>query len=219
MFSKNLLFIVVLFTLILSVSCKKKSSDVAATVPLTYTGDYTKVNNEGKIIAQQTKSYDASGSEDAGTKWTCVRQNSKSLLWSVNNLGTEATDLLSKDLRATWFSANSGTASATCTVNSCDTEKLVKWANDNNLCGKNTWRIPTLSELQGIVSYDSTRANTPSVDQNYFPNSFYGLYWTSESNTDDPNKATGILFSQGGSVAADLKSNAAAVRIVSDSKL
>ena len=44
---------------------------------------YTKISNDGIILADQSQVWDYNGSEPAGTQWSCVRDNDTGLYWEV----------------------------------------------------------------------------------------------------------------------------------------
>jgi hypothetical protein len=68
-------------------------------------------------------------------------------------------------------------------------------ANNDNLCGSATWRLPTLKELLSIVSYHTASAAT--VDTTFFSTIQKDWYWTQTSYVPASNTAWGVSFSTG----------------------
>lgn len=96
---------------------------------------------------------------DTDTAWVCVRDNVTGLIWK------KQTD---------------GGAQG---VPYADTVNIINTANEDVVCGKTNWRMPTILELQSIVDYEDT---TQSLDKNYFGDiktvSGEGFYWSSSLN-------------------------------------
>ena len=179
-------------------------------------GTFSKVDANGNYLAITDKNYEETGSPGAGTKWSCVRNNSTNDLWEVKQAATDS--LRKNDLRYSWYdsnlTANQGSSfagGADCVVTAdCDTEKYVALVNQMNLCGIDTWRIPTADELRSITSLGSY----PSVDTHLFPNTASGAYWSSETNDNDPDKAKVVLFSQGGLLTSTNKASLRFLRLI-----
>lgn len=100
---------------------------------------------------------------DTATAWVCVRDNVTGLIWK------KQTD---------------GGAQG---VPYADTVNIINTANEDVVCGKSNWRMPTILELQSIVDYEDT---TQSLDKNYFGDvkvtgdysTKNGYYWSSSLN-------------------------------------
>ncbi len=128
---------------------------------------YTKIGNDGIILADQNQAWNVNGSEAEGTQWSCVRDNETGLYWEVK---TNDGGLRDKDWRYTWYDSNpatnggeagigdtgfqittgfdnqSGTfeGSDNCQDESrCDIEKYIDDVNATQLCGFDDWRLPT----------------------------------------------------------------------------
>jgi len=80
-----------------------------------------------------------------------------------------------------------------------DDSKLLSWDNANSYCselslaGLEDWRLPTLSELKGVVKSD---AGSPTISE-VFNHKTSGFYWSFTSNVDDNSNAWGVLFYSG----------------------
>ena len=148
------------------------------------------------------------------TPWKCVLDTATGLTWEV-----KTTDGAQRDLNNTytWYDSgadvvNHGTATAgTCIGTAgCDTEKFVAAVNAEQLCGYTNWRMPSLSELQGLV----VTGSNPTIDTAYFPNTPSGAaYWTGSSDVSASNSAWIVQFRNGASFT-NLKSDGMFVRLV-----
>ena len=76
-----------------------------------------------------------------------------------------------------------------------NTKGYVNAVNSAGLCGFTDWRLPTPGELSGIV--DRTRASSPKVDPNWFPNTQSNWYWTSLHEGNNSVNAWGVNFNDG----------------------
>lgn len=159
--------------------------------------DFTKLGVDGNALAIQDQawSYDGSGydngSEGAGTRWSCVRDNVTGLVWEVKTHATPA-DLRDSGWTYTWYHSdeasnggNAGTpapASGICNggTSRCDTEKYIADVNALNICGETAddWRLPTRDQLQSIVHFG---IQNPAIDSSYFPNTINSVYWSDSS--------------------------------------
>lgn len=108
----------------------------------------------------------------SSTSWSCVKDNVTGLTWEVK---TDDGGLHDWDWRYTWYEPdpaknggfvgyqNGGSCGGT---SECDTHGFVEAVNRAGWCGHKDWRMPTVEELEGIVSFD--RYN-PAIDAQYFP--------------------------------------------------
>ncbi len=138
---------------------------------------YTKMANDGTILADQTQAWDENGSEAEGTQWSCVRDNETGLYWEVK---TNDEGLRDRDWEYTWYDTNpltnggdwgigdtgEGTTTGYETFTGmqsgsdecfdrarCDTEKYIEDVNATQLCGFDDWRLPTGDgEQDGVAS-------------------------------------------------------------------
>lgn len=159
--------------------------------------DFTKLGADGNVLAIQNGTWDAEGSEEAGTKWSCVRDNVTGLIWEIKT-DNDPPDLHDKDWTYTWYNsdpytngstdptANNNTGngagsqgdSTSCglTLMQCNTEAYAEAVNAAGLCGYSIgWRMPTMNELLSIVDYSSVN---PAIDVAYFPNTPGVYHWS-----------------------------------------
>ena len=128
-----------------------------------------------------------SGANPAPADWGCTRDNLTGLVWSLQAF-----------VSMSWEGANSTATSAT------------------NRCNFSTaWRLPSATELEGIVDYG--RATSPSVDVNYFPGTANASYWAATLDANLAGGAWNVRFSDGGA-DRQLKSNLYSVRLVRSSQ-
>ena len=153
--------------------------------------------------------------------WHCVKDNTSGLTWEI-----KTADAGLHDWRYTysWYNPNNtdnggdtGTLNGgSCVDNLCNTDAYVKAINSIGYCGHTDWRVPTVEELQGIVSYDNY---LPSIDTTYFSdlkNSGIELrFWSSTPFAGDSNSAWSVNFYDGYSDMSP-KHNNLSVRLVSD---
>ena len=179
--------------------------------------DYTKIANDGSVLPATT----ALGS--APIYWACTRDNVTGLVWEVG-LGSGSGPRAAAH-KYTWYwanaSQNGGDAGAlgtnTCggtlasSGNQCNTANYVNLVNSLALCGASDWRLPTQKELHGIVDMGST---LPSIETNYFPNTYSDIYWSSTSRAFAPAGAWVVEFLDGASQATLSKNAAYYVRLV-----
>jgi hypothetical protein len=103
---------------------------------------------------------------------SCTRDNVTGLIWEVKTVAN-----------MDW-------------VSNSDATYFVSAANNVGLCGAHSgWRVPTRRELLSIVHYGAV--STPSIDTNYFPNTAYAAFLTSDIYTFDPAYAWGVNFGAG----------------------
>lgn len=153
---------------------------------------FTKIDSNGDAL-----------SVDA-TAWSCVQDNTTGLIWEVKtNKSTLQRDFRDMDYRYTWYNStgiNDGGAAGTPNGGSChdaincDTEKYVMAVNAAGLCGGTDWRIPTVSELAGLLDLNILTLFEPLIDTVYFPNTDASSYWTSTPVAADSNRAWVIGF-------------------------
>lgn len=135
---------------------------------------------------------------------------------SANNTGTGAS-----------ASAGAGTgidAGATTTISGLMWQKQddgVKrdWATAGTYCaglnlgGYSDWRMPTISELKGIVD----KSYRPAINPSFFTNTQSAHYWSSTASTDRTDAAMHVPFDDGGVDGyryAGVKTNSEYVRCV-----
>ena len=136
--------------------------------------DFIKVSSTGRTLSASDSS------------WDCVFDNRTGLLWEVKK-ASGSNDAQASDSTFTWyFSDDRLTGSrpgvesgGVCNLSSnCNTEAYVLAMNELELCGRTDWRVPTIGELKSIVDHGSDQ---PMIDEDYFPNTDTGSYWSSST--------------------------------------
>ncbi len=170
---------------------------------------FTKIGADGSALANQSQSWSATGTEAAGTHWSCVKDNVTGLIWEVKtNSGLHNTND-----RYNWYNTdtaiNGGSAGFEdddgniCfgyDVNDsntyCNTQAYVARVKANGgICGAtNDWRMPSVNELQSIA--DLSKSN-PAIDTDYFPNTASNWYWSGTPYSANASYAWGVYFGNG----------------------
>jgi hypothetical protein len=163
--------------------------------------DFTKIGADGTPLVIQDGVWDESGSEAAGTKWDCVRDNVTALMWEVKR--NDVSHLRHRGHTYTWYNpdgtTNGGRAGTqdggSCGgTSACDTQGYVAAVNAAGLCGHHDWRMPDRDELRSIVHYG--RVN-PAIDAGYFPNAVTVFYGSSSPYASVADFAWGVDFNDG----------------------
>ena len=181
--------------------------------------DFSKLGQDGKPLTIQDQAYDENGNEAAGTKWSCVKDNTTGLVWEVKRNVTQAADLHGKEDYFSWYNtdttSNGGQSgnvlgdnigqcfgmtqqSQTDTTTFCNTQAFIARVNNEKLCGFADWRLPSKEELASIIHYGAS--TEPLIDQNFFPNTGAQTipgspYWTSDPLAVDDNYNLAWLIS------------------------
>ena len=145
-----------------------------------------------------------SGSND----WACTKDNKTGLTWEVK---TDDGGLRDYKNSYSWYepdaSKNGGNAGyknlGNCKGSQCDTYAFTNAVNAQGLCGKNDWRMPTIDELKGLLTTQST-INQPLnklsyIDATYFPNMNTNWFWSSSPHANVSSYAWGVDFGYGDS--------------------
>jgi hypothetical protein len=178
---------------------------------------FTKLNENGNALLA------------TATQWSCVKDNVTGLIWEVKTTDQTARD---KSKKFTWYNStgiNDGGSEGVvnsidlneypdyCSEYSCgtggyNTEAYVNYINTLRipLCGAIDWRMPTVYELQGLVSYD--RIN-PTIDTDYFSNINSSFYW-SASPTASGNSVAWVSEFYYGSLQVKRKDDLNFIRLV-----
>lgn len=149
-------------------------------------------NNDAK---QRYVKIDAAGNplpENANT-WSCVLDTYTQLLWEIKNSSHPG---FSADTRYRWeatptpnnytdenpledihkcpYFSDPGNSD----LEYCTTHRFKLAANMAVLCGSQQWDLPSPDELQSLVIPEKFQ---PAIDENYFPDTKNGFYWTNEN--------------------------------------
>lgn len=133
--------------------------------------------------------------------WACTRDDKTKLIWEVK---TNDSRLHHKDWTYSWYepdaSKNGGNAGVAnggkCTGTSqCNTYAFINAVNSESLCGATNWRLPTKTELEGLVLCSDGKSKTlganeqgdictgaptsPTIDTVYFQNTRSDWVWSS----------------------------------------
>lgn len=131
----------------------------------------------------------------------CVKDSITGLVWEGKTSG--AADLRYSENRFT----NLGSGAST------DASGYVAAVNATSLCGYTDWRMPTRSELLGLVQYGLTTG--PVVDPTWFGDSGNAIFWSSEVVSENTANAWQVdMRAVGGYTPATARTANYAVRLV-----
>ncbi|WP_202763172.1 DUF1566 domain-containing protein [Bathymodiolus thermophilus thioautotrophic gill symbiont] len=171
--------------------------------------DFTKLGSTGNVLSIQNATWiiGGTGTESAGTKWSCVEDNHTGLIWEVktdsgskdsNTLDQVHTNIHHKDNRYRWGGKTALGRDSDNKEGAYDNNwtGLVDGTNAENLCGDNNWRVPTLEELHSIADLSVV---SPIIDNHYFPNTVSLSFWSSLPSLYNSGLAWLLDFSSGNS--------------------
>jgi hypothetical protein len=165
--------------------------------------DFTKLGSTGNVLSIQNAAWviGGTGTESAGTKWSCVRDNVTGLTWEVKTDSGSAdsdttdsthTNIHHKNNKYRWggktalsrdYANRQGT-------HYDDWTGLVDGTNTENLCGGNNWRVPTAEELESIVDLSIIKL---TIDSDYFPDATAMVDVYSWSSSPSNNEHAWVL--------------------------
>ena len=178
---------------------------------------FTKIGADGAALADQSQAWDetASGSEELGTRWSCVKDNATGLIWEVKQ---DDVGLHSKTDRYQWYQENNNGGfngyngdvdvcygyDAIDPLSQCNTSAFVDRVNTGSLCGATDWRMPTNEELRSIIHYGVSARFNPAIDSDYFPNMIGSYsYWSSSPYADGTNNRVWVMNGGGSNTTKD----------------
>ncbi|MFP8779683.1 DUF1566 domain-containing protein [Hydrogenophaga sp. RWCD_12] len=130
----------------------------------------------------------------------CIKDSVTGLIWEGKTSDGGLRDELNR------FTHQGGGAAT-------DSSGYVTAVNGTALCGYTDWRMPTRTELLGLVKYGVVAA--PMADATWFGTSGNAIFWASETVSEDSTKAWMVdMRSVGGYTPAGARSSIAAVRLV-----
>ena len=181
--------------------------------------DYTKLNQFADEV------------DDSSEVFSCIRDNVTGLVWEVkspssgilpNTTLRDAQNSYYWDIGDTTTDADS-TANTTCPNDtSCGLQTYVNAVNAIDFCGGTNWRVPTYTELLGLIDYGK-QGQSVLIDTAFFPNmpepgaieNVNLPYWTSQTAADGTSLSQAyIIDMSNGNDLAYPKENNAYVRLV-----
>ena len=187
--------------------CEKGRDAQAQAATLTKIGgglagfDFTKLDATGATLTADA------------TSWSCVLDNHTGLIWEVKATDDGIQHHLNS-YRWGGKGANGVTDTNKLGTYYDDIDALVDHLNDNALCGKTDWVLPTMEELSGISNKGKT-AN--QIDTTYFPNNVNVRYWSANSSAFSDRDAWIVDF-QNGDDGPVMRGTYNRVRLVSGGK-
>ncbi|HHL32168.1 MAG TPA: DUF1566 domain-containing protein [Oceanospirillales bacterium] len=162
--------------------------------------DFTKLDINGNPLA------------NGSTSHSCVKDNLTGLVWEVKSLTAGVHNNNNSYQWGGLTAIGLGQQNAQGIYYQPSWNPLLQNSNNNNYCGRNNWRVPTLSELTSIANLDS---EDPAIDSSFFPHTMASWYWTASPVAADATKAWSVNFFAGSDLDND-RVDAYHVRLVSD---
>lgn len=223
------------------VTCYSASAAVACTDTAEFSGQDAQTGRDG--VASRLKK---TGQGDAGfdftklnefadelpntaTAFSCVRDNVTGLIWEIKELPQGTIPNVSTRAahnQYTWgFDGQTGSvfgsAQSTCSsTNNCSLQAYVQAVNAVNYCGGSNWRVPSYTELMGLLDFEKAPSGL-LLPPLYFPNvpakSLNGhlYFWTYQTSADGTSLSQAFVIDlESGNDLAYPKSNVAYVILV-----
>ena len=220
------------------------------TTPATGTTSTTSTTTVTPITPNYTRiAIDGSENPTRMEIWGCTRDTKSNLIWEIK---TNDGGLHDKNWTYSWYDpdkskngSNPGLENGgICKGSKCNTYDFINVVNKNKLCGAEDWRLPTKTELEGLVICSDGKSTTflanqssdictgsptsPTITKDYFPNTPSSWFWTSATFVQTPSavakptknpkiyadSAWSVDFYYGSS-HAEHKGNSIGVRLVS----
>ena len=170
---------------------------------------YTKLDTNGNPLAA------------SATEWSCVQDNVAGLIWEVKTDDGSLQDAdwtyMSTTNMADHDDPRGDDDNGICLASPsntdgiyCHTEGFRSAVNTQGLCGASDWRLPTYSELIGLVHFGRL---DPAIDLEYFPNQGNLHAWSGSPSARNSSSAWGVYFGNGHSFD-DRRSYSKSVRLV-----
>jgi hypothetical protein len=190
---------------------------VVIETPVTKTTGYAKIANNGSTLSDSAKL----GTNP--TDWACTKDNKTGLIWEVK---TDDGGLRDKDWYYSWYEPDANKNGGFegyknyypngCKGSECDTYAFTNAVNKQGLCDANDWRLPTIDELEGLLT-EISAVNQPLneklyIDATYFPNTMY-WFWSSSPYANSSYVAWYVTTASGYS-SGNYKSSNNHVRLV-----
>ncbi|MBV1842848.1 Lcl C-terminal domain-containing protein [Photobacterium ganghwense] len=144
----------------------------------------------------------------SSTTWQCVRDERTGLIWE--HKADDARSYRDKNRMFAFETAShqphqKEIAAASCQtdgVSVCTTQEYVTRLNQDNVCGKSNWRLPTLNEQYDLLDFGETakdeHGNVYGLDVAYFDDLVtgagdlpYSIYWSATTIHSDPSYTSG----------------------------
>ena len=171
--------------------------------------DFSRLDVQGKKLPEKTG------------PWACVQDNKSGLVWEV-----KADDESLRHYTGTfsWYDPKAISSrdkgrrdKGSCHPSlrgQCDTAGYIIAMNEQQLCGKDNWRLPTVAELKTLLEMRLAPPG-PLVAPATLPNTRRSGYWTGDQGPPHSGTAWAVSFADG-QAAMYQKSSAFYLRLVSD---
>ncbi len=149
----------------------------------------------------------------------CIVDHRSGLMWEVKQPYAENTGSRWAGATYTWYEPadnrnggdpgtnTAGSTTVACRIDNCTTSAYVAHLNETRLCGFDDWRLPTVSELVGLLHLAFPTCATldnfgncaqwAASDDQAFPNTRPARYWTASPSAYRPTHAWFVDFGKG----------------------